>query len=49
MNILFIIKVKLLCSLSGHVSPPIMLTIELKLVIMFCARSLAFFEHMSFW
>ena len=45
MTILLIIKVKIL----GHISPPIMLTIEFTMVSIFLAPSLISFQHMSFW
>ena len=37
------------CSWSGHIGPPIMLTVEPRMAIKFWARNLISFKHKSFW
>ena len=52
MNILFIIKMKIACSLSGHKvlpSSPMMLIIELKMIIKSWAQISIFVKRISFW
>ena len=48
MKILFI-KVKILVDISSYIDPPIILTIEPRMVDIFWACGLIFFSHMSFW
>ena len=48
MNILFIIKVKILVSLNGYVGHPIMLTIESRMIIIFWTRILVSYKHVFY-